>query len=809
MKYISNVTVLIALACGVAASLQGFTQMTFPNISALSWDSLNGDVIFTLTALLVIALTSKMFRLNYLTTGALLFAVITLLTNSTWQLLVLILFWLSSYGLGFIVMNLVKVDPRKISAVYIALIGSVIYGTAVGLIAHYPINYPGLYGVALVIPLIASRSSVISIIQSIVNYAKIKKKTDLSELLITVLALFFFCVALMPEVGHDALVTHLFVPAHLQIRHEWSFDVTTYVWAVMPMIGDWIYAIAYMLGGELAARMINISFIFVLCWLIRDLVLWAGGNAIGAKFAILLFLATPLTFTEGSSLFIESVWTSLIIAGSLSIFKLFDTDGDIKNQMLLAGFFLGGALAAKAVTFNILPVFALVMLPYYRNWFRPNWGGTIALSLFIVFMIGGIPYATAYHLTGNPIFPFFNQIFKSPFWLKTAFEPPAIFEKGLYWDSLYQVTFNTGKFLEAGAGAAGFQWLILFIPSTLLLFFAKQRRGLILIFVSVLAIASTFKFTAYLRYVFPSFAWIAAAISISLFSSQRDNFVNKILVIFGGIVILLNVFFLKSGSYIGDLSIEPLLSGSGRITYLNNELPIRNAVDLINKLNLAYSPVAVFSSPLTAGLSADGLYPNWYNFKFQQQVSEAKTTDEMANLLIKKGVYYIILDSNWGTKEKRVLIENISEKLSEMGTLTVRRLESRYQFKSELLVNSDFHDASGWIFQSGKDRQSLRPLIASVSTSGHQPVPVVPGHRYKNSVVAQCADQLTQGRVQVNWLDSNSKFISTDIKVFDCSFSETSYSMEVVAPPRATIANVYVSGHTSIPIIFREVSFKL
>ena len=58
-------------------------------------------------------------------------------------------------------------------------------------------------------------------------------------------------------------------------------------------------------------------------------------------------------------------------------------------------------------------------------------------------------------------------------------------------------------------------------------------------------------------------------------------------------------------------------------------------------------------------------------------------------------------------------------------------------------------------------------------------------------------------------LDSNSKFISTDIKVFDCSFSETSYSMEVVAPPRATIANVYVSGHTSIPIIFREVSFKL
>ena len=159
----------------------------------------------------------------------------------------------------------------------------------------------------------------------------------------------------MPEVGHDALAMHLFVPAHLSLRHEWSFDVTKYVWAVMPMMGDWLFSIAYMLGGETAARLINVSFIFILCRLVRDLVLWAGGNAVGARWSVLLFLATPLTFTESSSLYIESVWASFVVAGSLSIFKLLPSAEDNKKiQLPIAGLLLGGALAAKAVT---LPYF--------------------------------------------------------------------------------------------------------------------------------------------------------------------------------------------------------------------------------------------------------------------------------------------------------------------------------------------------------------------------------------------------------------------------------------------------------------------
>ncbi len=39
---------------------------------------------------------------------------------------------------------------------------------------------------------------------------------------------------------------HLLIPAYLETKHQWSFDVTTYAWAAMPMLGDWIFSLGYM-----------------------------------------------------------------------------------------------------------------------------------------------------------------------------------------------------------------------------------------------------------------------------------------------------------------------------------------------------------------------------------------------------------------------------------------------------------------------------------------------------------------------------------------------------------------------------------
>jgi len=809
MAQIRSLTILFALILVASATLWGFSQMPWPSTSPFAWDSLRCSATLLVIGAVVLGVLSSWLKVNRLATGSVAACVIAIFTGTVWPLLVTIWFAFASYVLGRAILDLLKIDKENLPNITAALVGAGTYGTAVGLLAHFPINYPSLYGLALAAPVVLGWRSVYEAVRSLGQNCTAPSEAKWHDLAIALVALVHFSVALMPEVGHDALAMHLFIPGHLATRHEWGYDVTTYVWAVMPMMGDWLFSIGYMLAGETAARLINVGFIFVMSWLVRDLVMWAGGSAIGARWAVLLFLTTPLTFTESSSLFIESVWATFIVAGSLSVFKLLQRNNDQSAHLPVAGFLLGGALATKAVTFTILPVLLLLLVLRYRTWGQRKLIGAIALGLVLFIAVGGIPYATAWHLTGNPVFPFFNQIFKSPFWPAVAFEAPAVFGKGLTWDVIYQATFHTERFLESKPGAPGFQWVLLFLPALLMLLIYRHHRGVILFAVAGLCIALTFQSLAYLRYIFPSFAWIAAGIGVALSAVYTEAaFIRRVLSIVGLTVVFLNLVFFKSGTYYGDLSLQPLLSQSGRESYLNNRLPIRNAIELVNQLNAGHAPVAVFSSPLTAGLNSDALYSNWYNHQFQAKVTEATTSDHFARLLMSKGVYYVILDSSWGAADKRKVIEGATEKISEQGSITVRKLKSSYQFQTELLKNHDFSSYDGWSLPSDMHEQQPGRITVSVSSPALQLVSVVAGRRYQNSVMAICRDQPTQGRVQVNWLDSKSNFISTVIQVFDCTPSETTHFMEVSAPRSASIAVVYASGHTSIPIIFSEVSFK-
>lgn len=805
---IRNVSVFVALVFGMMATLWGFSQMALPTAWPFAWDSLLSYVLFLLAGTVLLGVLSSWLKVSRLATGAIVALAITILTSTIWPLIVTIWIGFASYVVGGAILALLKVNREILPNLTVALVGAGAYGTAVGLAAHFPINYPGLYALALAAPVVLGWRSVYATARSFGQYYVESSVSKWHDLAIALVALVHFSVALMPEVGHDALAMHLFIPGHLATRHEWGFDVNTYVWAVMPMMGDWLFSIGYMLAGETAARLINVGFIFILSWLIRELVIWAGGSAVGARWAVLLFLTTPLTFTESSSLFIESVWATFIIAGSLSVFKLSQGNKDLATHLSVASFLLGGALAAKAVTLTILPVLPVLLIFSFRVWGRRNLVGALALGLVLFVSVGSIPYITAWYLTDNPVFPFFNHIFRSSMWPALAFEAPTAFGKGLTWDVIYQSTFHTETFLEAKPGTPGFTWLLLFFPALLVLMFYRQHKGLILITVAVLSIALTFQSLTYLRYIFPSFVWVATAIGVAISTVEvRSGFLKKVLTFAGWLVVFLNLVFFNSGTHYGDLFINPLLSSSDRESYLNSRLPIRNSIKLVNMLNIGQDPVAVFSSPLTAGLASDGLYPNWYNQKFQAKVNSTATAEDMAQLLLSQGVFFVVLDNNWGAAVKRRAIEDVTEKLSEQGSISVRKLKSSYLFQTELLVNSNLASCEEWTLSTGLGCQSDN-ITVSVSSPAFQVVSVTPGRTYQNTVSTICADQLTQGRMQVNWLDSNSVFISTDIQVFDCEFKETTLAMVVKSPRNAAYAVVYASGHTSMPITFNKVSFK-
>src|SRR5207302_4271389 len=85
---------------------------------------------------------------------------------------------------------------------------------------------------------------------------------------------------------------------------------------------------------------------------------------------------------------------------------------------------------------------------------------SVCAAALVLGLIACFPYGYAWVKTGNPLFPFYNDFFKSPFF-------PAASLADLRWmghmDStfLYDITFASGRFLEADAGALGLSVIVL------------------------------------------------------------------------------------------------------------------------------------------------------------------------------------------------------------------------------------------------------------------------------------------------------------------------------------------------------------
>lgn len=807
MRVLKRISSFLPLAVGISLTFFGISEIWRPYPLPFSSNvALFHYLVFISVCAGVILLSYFTKKLSPFQAGFTMVVGLALLSNKFWPLLIALGFMYSSAILGGQVLILLRINPKE-NLLISSLVGSGIYGTIIGLFAHFEINYPAVYAVGLALPMLLFWRATSEYWRIFKNKIFTKDPYLNYKWLdggIVIVVMVHFVIALMPEVGHDALAMHLFVPAHMASRHQWAFDAGTYVWAVMPMLGDWIFTIGYMFAGEVGARLINIGFILMVGRLIFELALWAGASGIGARWGALIFLSTPLTFTESSSLFIESIWTAFLLAGFLVLLLQSNEAHKSRSYLCSASMLFGFAMATKAVTISLIPI---ILALYCYKFLRSPKNFTTWIMLPIIFIvISSIPYLTAWWLTGNPIFPFYNGIFQSIYYPPVNFSAPK-FDNGLTWDVLYQVTFNSGKYLEATAGVSGFQWLILFIPTAIFIIISKERRGSVLLIIGALIILLVFYSTSYLRYVFPAWAILSAAIGLGLTVRSTENYLFRVILLGSAVlVVVLNMLFLSSGAQYRDFPIGSIWDDTRRDLYLQERLPIRNAVRLVNKINQDRSRVAVFADPMVAGLESDALYANWYNFNFQSEINAADKVEDIAHVLLERNVRFVILDKNWsGAPGKQDLISKATESIMEYGSISVRKVRSDFRFNFELLKNPDFSSLDGWSLTQGAQYDAnTNTIVASVLSPVSQEVKITQGRRYLNQVVSRCLSNPAIGRVQINWLDTERRLIRADIKTFNCTSDWVQYDMEVTSPAYANLAVVYVTGHTDTPLLFKS-----
>jgi len=757
---------------------------------------------------------SKLLKNRILLLGAFVFVFFIILAGVIWSFLVALLFIFSSTCLGKLVLRYSGIETDNTLSF---LIGAGIYGTIVGLLAHSTFNYPWLYAMLIFLSLILARVEVRLLVDNLYSIfardvCSSEKKIEWVNIFLLVICTTYLLFTLMPEVGTDALLLHLFVSTHLKALHFWSFDPSLYALALVPMLGDWIFAFAYMLGDETSARLINLYFTFVMAWQGYKFSIWLGVDKTTSKLTPLIFLTTPIAFLETNSLFVEGVWGAYILAGLGLFFRfIFSPYAEKHNtDLVLMLLMFGFALASKVITVNIFAIVLVMSCFYIRAFVSKAAIVHIVYGAILMALVGLGVYIYAFFVTGNPIFPFFNAIFKSTYYPPVNFDNP-LFKSGLTWDFIYRSVFNADKYIEGTTGASGFQFLLA-LPLALYLSVVRFNPRLLIIFAfSVICVAFIFHSQSYLRYVYPFFVIVIALIITGMFSASKAGLEKKVLNSLVGLIIFLNVLFLSAASWsYRNIPISSIMSGEARTKYIYKTIPIRQAIDLVNVINVNKEPVALIAYfSFAAYLNGEALYPNWYNTAFQKALSEVRDAAGMVSLLKQYKSNIMIVDSEWTSPELLKIAEASTTLIYDLGRYSVREVNKDLYFSTEILANPEFASIDSWNLSPGAEFDSSEgSILVSVSSPAMQLVNVQENTRYRLEMVARCYKEKTQGRLQINWLDKNKKFISPSIDVFDCTDDWATYIQKSISPKDAAYAVVYASSHYAIPIKVKKVSLK-
>jgi len=545
---------------------------------------------------------------------------------------------------------LAKATAHSTDGITQTLVGAAVSMSVFWIALHFPINNRWVYLAVLALPYAGGFRF------------QTRPRAPGSRMEATALAMLLFImgahflVALKPEISSDGLSMHLALPMAVLRDARWAFDVRHYAWSAMPIGGDTLYAVAYVLGsaksgaksGEAAARLLNFAFlVMIVVMIVRHVAdqirprpanvaeVSSPATPAAAWLAAALFASTPLVQVVTGSLFIENVWAAFVLASALATVRYLDTGES--HELAIAGFLLGAAAAVKLIAgafllpIAVLAVWGAVWGVIMRRQWKP-----LAVAAALASLAAAPPYVYAYAATGNPVFPFENQIFRSPqFDTNESFDDPR-YHAPRSWKTPFDLTFRSAQFIEGQGGAAGFQYFLLLAPA-LLLIRKRDHAALAIIAVgAALIILAVLPNLRYLYPVLPLFSILIAGL-VHVSASEGDTPALASAAFTG--LIALNFWFLPaSGWYDNEFA---LFRHAAIRPYLEKMAPARLLIDRLNH-TAPGEPAAFFSTDATADLNALAYTDTWHSELYWNRVRFATTPQQIVAVMNELGVRHVI-----------------------------------------------------------------------------------------------------------------------------------------------------------------------
>jgi putative flippase GtrA len=574
--------------------------------------------------------------------------------------------------------------PDAVSRLLELLLGVAVWMAVVWVAVHFRVNYAGTYLAAFCVPLAIRPRLTRSRLADCARLFRpvvLPGRAAYAALALAVFPLLcHFLVMAKPDNGSDAGGVHLVLPLWVAFQHYCAFDFHSYTWTMMPLGADWCFTAVVVPGGEWAAHLLNFGFVAVLTGLIYVV----SRRYLPPVWALLLaglFASSPLAQLVTGSLFSENAWAAILFGAVLAV-ERFHTTGAPRWLYVAAALF-GAALATKlGTTAFLLPAagFAAWELLSRRRTV-PNVARVAAIAIFLVLLFGAPPYVFSWVKTGNPLFPFANDVFKSPWFESRLPFVDARWTAHLNAYTFFDLFFHSHWFLECRDGATGFHYLLL-VPLGLLAL-GRKRPYLAWLFFGVVLIAFILTLHAlpYLRYLYPAFALVAAAGAITLGqlrTGDRTLFRAVIAVLL--VASAFNIYFLPSSGFShGDFFLNPF----NRREWENNLKNVVPVQKLIAYLNQAHSeqPVAVFGTATIAGLRATAYEPGWRSWPYSHQLASLPSPEAYGRLAESLHIqHFVVPNKTSGLQVSPGVVARFMERYTELeyscGGFDVRRLKA-------------------------------------------------------------------------------------------------------------------------------------
>jgi 4-amino-4-deoxy-L-arabinose transferase-like glycosyltransferase len=221
---------------------------------------------------------------------------------------------------------------------------------------------------------------------------------------------------LTPPLAWDEAAYHLALPK-LYVMEHGIIDVPYILYSNQPFSSEMLYTLAMLLGSEVMASLTSLVHALLLTaamWLFTK-------EALGRRAAFLsvaLFWTTPAVFLLAGTTLVE---VSLATYAFLSIWAFWrwhsgprDEWGWLTLSALLAGLAAGTKLTGALVAMILFVL--LVLTGWYHHRALTVSFRQVLLFCGTAFLLALPWYVKSYAYTGNPVWPFLNELFKGQYW---------------------------------------------------------------------------------------------------------------------------------------------------------------------------------------------------------------------------------------------------------------------------------------------------------------------------------------------------------------------------------------------------------